>query len=100
MPNLDFAEGFLKYRKEETICNSFCMSFCKAFSSIRTHYVRWKYELFEEVGLCRIKADQLRNPSEGSPQFAAHNKFLLDCITESLKLTLHVRYHFSYLTLP
>jgi len=53
--------------------------------------MRRKYEFFEEVGLCRIKADQLRNPSEGFLQFALHRKFLLDCITESLKLTLQVR---------
>jgi len=62
--------------------------------------VRWKYEFFEEVGLCSIKADQFRNPSKGFLQFAPHRKFLLDCITESLKLTLHVRCDFSYLTLP
>jgi len=53
--------------------------------------MRWKYELFEEVDLYRIKADQLRNPSEGSLQFALYRKFLLDCIKESIKLTLHVR---------
>jgi len=55
---------------------------------------------FEEVGLYRIKADQLRNPSEGFLQFAPYRKFLLDCIKESLKLMLHVIYHFSCLTLP
>jgi len=64
------------------------MSLCKACSSIRKHYVRWKYEFFEEVGLCHIKADKLKNPSEGSLQFALYRKFLLDCITESIKLTL------------
>jgi hypothetical protein len=61
--------------------------------------MRFEYGLFEEVSLCCIKTYQLKNPRKALGSLRPIANFL-GCIAESIKLTLHVRSDFSYLTLP